>query len=465
MSTTRINWRNSYSGSRLLLPLLALFFAVGCDKPNINFGTNFVTNNNTNIIIVDTFTAALSTVALDSFPTAGTGHMLIGGYNDPFFGNIQTSSYLQLGIPSNPVVTFQSAFDSIAFIMRVNNTYFGDTTLQQRYYVSQLDTPILLPPQPAQQTTFYNTSSIPFSSTPLGSVDINIKPTAGITGQSAKDSVKIRLPDALGRQLLDLLFRKSDSVTNLTSFLHFFRGLYISADSTKKGVIYDFKDSAIVRLYYHEPGASFNYLHIDFPLNNGAYQFNHVDVDRSSTPLAAINSAQSTRINPLTPAEVPSSVTNHAAYVQSMTGLQIKVTFPTILTLTQFPDYIGILKAEVILKPLPGSYSPNTPLPPQLIASQTNQTNQLGGTLTFANAIEYGSLVTDYVTGQNTSYTYDVTNYLMQQLTIQGNNQNALMLNIPAPADHTSFDRAVLGDKSNRVYNVLLRIYYISLPH
>ncbi len=464
MSITR---KNKYKNVSItfLVSVLATCFLAGCDKPNINFGTTFVNNNNTNIIVVDTFTATLSTVALDSFPTAGTGTMLIGRYNDPYFGNITSRSFLQMGIPAIPGLTYQSAFDSLSLIMRVNKNYFGDTNLVQRYYVSQLDTTINLPKQPTVQTTFYNNSSIPFNPVPLGFSDVVIKPTAAITSQAAKDSVKIRLPDALGLQLLDLMFRRSDTVTNLISFRNFFKGLCIYPDTTKPGVIYSFRDSLIIRLYYHQPGAPAVYLHIDFPINNGALQFNQVTIDRSTTPLSILPQIQAARVNPTIPAEVPSTLTNHAAFVQSMTGLEVKVMFPTLFTLSQFPDYIGLLRAVLVLKPLTGTYSPSLPLPPQLIASQTNQNNVLGPPLTFGGSAENGNLVTDYVTGQNTAYTYDVTTYLTQQITIPGINQNGLMLNIPSPANNTAFNRVVLGDKTNKVYNVTLTIYYISLPH
>jgi hypothetical protein len=464
MSMQRKNKQKKISIT-LLVPVLAMFLLAGCDKPNINFGTNFVSNNNTNIIVVDTFSANLSTVALDSFATAGTGAMLIGSYNDSYFGNIVARSFLQIGIPTIPALTVQSTFDSISLIMRVNKNYFGDTTLTQRYYVSQLDTPISLPKQPTTQSTFYNNSTVPFNPVPLGFTDVTIRPTAGITSQVAKDSVKVRLPDALGQQLLDLMYRKSDTVTNLTSFVNFFKGLCIYSDSTNKGAIYSFRDSLIIRLYYHNPGAPANYFNVDFPMSNGSLQFNQVTIDRSATPLSVLTAIQASRPNPLIPAEVPSSLTNNSAFIQSMTGLEVKVKFPSIFTLSQFSDYIGILKAQLILKPLPGTYSVNLPLPPQVIASQTGITNQLGGTLALGNAVQYGNLITDYTTGQNTSYTYDVTSYLQQQILISGNNDNGLILNIPSPAKNTTFNRAVLGDKTNRVYNTTLRIYYISLPH
>ena len=194
-------------------------------------------------------------------------------------------------------------------------------------------------------------------------------------------------------------------------------------------------------------------------------QFNQVSFDRTGTPLTAFNGIA--RPNPNIPAEVPSGSTNNAAYIQSMTGLQAKVLFPTIYTLTQFTDYISLLKAELVLKPIPGSYSPLLALPPKITASQTGVTNQLGPPLILGNAIQYGNLITDYITGVNTSYSYDVTNYLKQQLTLNNNifTQDGLMLSIPSPANYTSFDRVVLGDKNNKNFSVQLIVYYISFPH
>jgi hypothetical protein len=464
MSMTRKNkWKKI--STILLIPVLVICFFAGCDKPNIAFGSNFVNNNNTNIVLVDTFSADLSTVQLDSFVTAASGTMLIGSYKDPYFGDITSRSFVQVGVPTIPPLTFQSTFDSISLIMRINKTFYGDTTITQRYYVNQLDEIISLPKQPATQTTFYNTSTFAFDPTPLGFADVTIKPTAGITTSIViKDSVKIRLPDSLGSRLLDMMYHKSDTITNLTTFINYFKGLTISADNSGKGVVYGFKDSIILRLYYHQPvGGSFAFLQVDFPISNRAFQFNQVSYDRSGTPLTAFNGVP--RPNPRIPPEVPAVSTNHAAYVQPITGLQAKVRFPSIFSLTQQADFIGIIKATLILKPKQGSYSPTMPLPPQLILSQTDQNNELGGSLALGAAVQNGNLVTDYITGQNTAYTYDVTNYLKVEAPVTGINLSGLMISVPAPANNTTFNRVVLGDKTNNVFNAKLLIYYVALPH
>ena len=464
MSEKRNNQRNKFSLFLLVTALAGTLFT-GCDKPNINLNTNnFVSNNNTNIIYVDTFSTNLSTVLLDSFPTAGTGNILIGSYKDPYFGDITSRSFLQISKPSSvPQVSIFAVFDSISLIMRINKSYYGDTLIPQHIMVSQLDTNYQLPLPPLPRT-FYNNTNFPYNPTPLGFTDVTIKPTALITSSIAtKDSIQIRLPDSLGKSLLNLLYVKSEIVNNNTAFLNYFKGLCLYADNSSKGVIFGFKDSVYLRLVYHEPGASFRYVNVSFPINNATTAFNQITIDRTGTPLSVMAQFQQERKNPNVPTEVPAGLTNHAAYVQSMSGLQAKVNFPSVFTLSQRSDFVGVLKAQLILKPEPGSYSPLLALPKQLIASQTDLNNGIGAPLTLSGQIQYGNLITDYITGQNTQYSYDVTNYIKELLTIP-TNQYGLILNIPSPANYTTFNRAVLGDKTNKNFSSKLIIYYISLP-
>src|SRR5580698_3503569 len=109
--------------------VLVIFFFTSCDKPTIDFGNTFISNNNSSIVVVDTSTLLLSTISLDSFPTAGTGTQLIGRYHDDYFGTITSESFLQIGPPPGlPVISNLAALDSISLIMRLNKTFYGDTT-------------------------------------------------------------------------------------------------------------------------------------------------------------------------------------------------------------------------------------------------------------------------------------------------------------------------------------------------
>ena len=442
--------------------LFVIFFFTSCDKPTINFGSSFITNNNTSVVVVDTVTLALSTVSQDSFPTAGTGAQLIGRYQDPYFGIITSESFLQIGLPAIiPPVSNQAGFDSISLILRLNKTFYGDTTTTMRFNVSQLDTPITLP-APYVQSTFFNNSFIPFNPIPWGSSVVTISPTALHTSQNFQDSVKIRLPDSIGLKLLDLMQFRSDTVTNLNSFLSYFKGVCIYPDASSSGVIYGFRDTAFVKLYYHEPGTVTNYTYAIFPFNVKTHQFNNISFDRTGTQLANINNPIYNVPNTSTH-ELPASATaDSSVYLQGGTGLQVKIRFPYLSNLLQLPDYVGILRAELILQPKAGTYTPELALPPQVTISRSNPTNIVG--LTVGTS---GNLVVDYIYGQNTFYSYDVTSYIKQIITDPMLNQDALIFNMPSPASVTTMNRAVLQNKkySTSNYNVSLKLYYISLVH
>ncbi len=461
------NERHELKPYRLLLslPILVVVFLSSCQKPSITFGNSFVSNNNTNIVAVDTSTLQFSTILLDSFVTEGSGSMILGRYNDPYFGTITSKTFFQLGTPGKQVVTNMAGFDSIEFVMRINKAFYADTTVVQRYYVSQLDNVINYPS--ATQRFFYNNSSLPYNPVPLGSTDVVISPLAVHTSQNALDSVRIRLPDTLGQRLLNMFVNNSDTITNLNTFLSYFRGLAVYSDTGAShiGTIFGFRDTVFMRLYYHEPGVITNYKHIDFPYNNKSFQFNNITADRSNSPLAVLSSLQSSRPNPLIPVEAPSSLTNNAVYVQGPTGIQTKIRFPYISNLLNVPDYIGVLKAQLILTPIAGTFNPELALPPQMILSATDQNNELGTVIYFNGQVQYGNLVTDYVYGENTLYSYDITAYIKQLLTLGSNNTDGLILNVPSPASETSFNRVVFGDNTNKNYKITLKIYYISLVH
>jgi len=225
------------------------------------------------------------------------------------------------------------------------------------------------------------------------------------------------------------------------------------------------KDSAFIRLYYEEPDVYTDYKHVDFPYNNRSNQFNQISADRTGTPLAILKTLQASRPNPLIPTDAPSNLTGNQVYVQGATGIQTKIGMPYIDNVTTLPDYIGILKATLTLKPIRGTYTQELPLPPQLELSQSDENNGLGAPITLNGGIEYGSLNTDFIFGVNTYYTYDVTTYVKAQVALGGVTNNALILNTPVTSMASTVNRAIFGDQSNPTYNITLQIYYISLIH
>lgn len=447
---------------RVIFPFAAVLLIFGsCVKPSINFGTAFVNDNNTNIIVVDTFSSLMSTVYFDSFPTSGTGSILVGRYKDNSFGIVTSQTYYQLAPPRViPTITNQAGYDSLVLITRLNNYFYGDTSVSQQYVVSQLKENMQYP---GTQFAFFNNDSMAVESSPLGIAAVSINPKGAYTSQLANDSLKVKLSDAKGLELFRMIQSVSDTVTNTNTFLGYFKGISMAPGSSTMGAMFGFKDTVVMRLYYHEPGVVMTPKFTDFIMWNRAFQFNHITYDRTGTPLQLLPSLKSPVTG--TPVEISSDSTANAIYVQNGTAVHAKLKFPYVWQLVQRPDFVSVLKAELVLSPLAGTYSPEITLPTQLQLFTTDETNQAGIPIAAAGSI-YGNFKIDYIYNVNTAYTYDVTSLIKAQIAdgIGNANHYGVMVSIPAPLDNTTFNRVIFPAKNNpnQSTKVVLKIYYAS---
>jgi hypothetical protein len=431
-----------------IILMLAGGFFTSCQKTKIQFGEAYVDNSYSNIILVDTLTPQLSTVYTDSVSTSASGKILVGSYVDNSFGKITAKSFFEVSPPAVADISTSASFDSLELIIRPDKSYYGDTTFATKLSVYQLTNNLTFP---LYQTQFYNNTDFAVNSTPLGSFDALIYP-------SHTDSVAIRLSDAKGQELFNLYRAKDASMQSTTNFLNYFKGLQISPSPAGMHAVYGFNDSAIMRLHYHVTGVFTESKYLDFSFyNTDNTQFNQVKSDRTGTPLAVFNSTHK---------EVSSTATNGEAYLQYITGFIPKIKFPSIRTLLLRPDYVKILKADLIIHTLNNSYNGYMPLPPKLYAVTTDLSNTFQSVLSNKadGSYQTGNLVLDPIYQENTAYTYDVTAYLQQQIQLTANNNgNGLLLTAPSPATISTFNRLVIGDKQNPKGSIQLKLYYVSV--
>jgi hypothetical protein len=446
--------RKSFFRTRLFLFLIPVLFTLvftACSKPQIRFDQVYNPDNATNVIAIDTFSVQVSSVFLDSFPTSGTRVQLLGKYIDPFFGTITSQSYTDIGAPVNPpIITNYSTYDSIVLIMRINKTFYGDTSNTQGFLVSQLTQTMNFP---ANQTAFYNNNSIPYDPAVLGSAYVTIRPTAGQTSQLKGDSIVMTMPNSMGEALFGLLYRQPDTLTNPQQFRQYFKGLAVYPDPNYPGATYGFNDTLTLRIFYHEPGVVAVNKTVDFTTVNQFSQFNQITADRAGTPLATISHS-----NP----EIQSTASGNQAFLQPITSIYTKLLFPTISNLLGYQDYLAIMKAELVIKPIAGTYSPILALPPAINLALTNEGNTIGTALPYGS----GNLNIDYLYGTNTNYSYDITTYIQNALT-QGaanNAKNGIILITPAALYNTTFNRTVIGNSYNAQLSnqISLIVYYAS---
>ena len=431
----------------LFITLVGVFFA-SCQKTKIQFGEAYVDNSYSNIILVDTLTPQLSTIYSDSVSTSGSGKILVGSYNDNSFGKITAKSFFEVSPPAIAELATNATFDSLELIIHPDKSYYGDTTFPSKISVYQLTNKLAFP---LYQTQFYNNTDFPVDPTPLGSFNALIYP-------NHTDSIAIRLSDAKGQELFNLYRANDVSMQSTTNFLNYFKGLRVSPSTGGMHAVYGFNDSAIMRLHYHVTGVFTESKQLDFSFyNTDNTQFNQVKNDRTGTPVALFNSTNK---------EVPSTATNGEAYLQYLTGFTPKIQFPSIRTLLLRPDYVKILKADLIIHTIDNSYNGYMPLPPKLYAATTDLSNTFQSVLTNKadGSYQTGNLVFDPIYQKNTVYTYDVTSYLQQLIQVAATNTgNGLLVTPPSPATISTLNRLVIGDKQNQNGSIQLKLYYVSV--
>lgn len=427
--------------------LAVLFFMSSCEKQDINFGSGFIDNTITNLVLVDTVTVDVATVYVDSFITSNTHAILAGKYIDEKFGTIASQSFVQLGIPV--VTTYDipngSLFDSLEIILKLNKNFYGDTLAPYNITIHQLTQQIAYS---SRQFGFYNINSWPYQNTILGSKQLVISP-------NTSDTLAIKLSASLGQDLFDKLQNKAVEVQTVDQFVNYFKGLAIAGGSNNNCIL-GFKDSLTMRLHYRKPGVFTQNAVIDFGINQTSFQFNNITADRTGTSISALGLA-----NRL----LPSSSTKNAGYSQYITGAVAKLSFPYLKDLYQLPNFLKIVKAELLIKPVENSFLGYYNLPPYLRLSATDQTNQLGTDLTSfigtTATVQYGNLYIDNLYGANTAYTYDITAYLQAQLPNTEVNKNGLLV-LPSTANIV-FNRLLIANTANGNNKTQVKIYYASV--
>ena len=334
--------------------------------------------------------------------------------------------------------------------LRLNKTYYGDTTKSLHIDVNRLLEKIV---PPNEGYNLYNTDNFNIYPTAIGSKDI-------VVSRFRMDSIAIRLDDNLGKLIMSKLQNKIDQdVQNSSYFIQFFNGLKISSPSNSPLII-GFSDSVIMRLNYKKHDVYTNNMQTDFILGQKSHQFNNIAIDRTGTLLKNLNSVNY---------EIYSNQTNNMALLQSITGSMVKIRFPTLRDVFRIPNFAKILRAELVIRPVRGSYN-FYQLPPQLRLSQTTQTNQLGVDISTLNSSgtltsQLGNLVIDELYGDNTFYSYDITGYVKGLLSSVIYDNNGLLLVPPSPPIATQLNRMLVGDanNSNSLSRIQLLVYYVTV--
>ncbi|MHC1706322.1 MAG: DUF4270 domain-containing protein [Bacteroidales bacterium] len=320
----------------ILLPLAILF---SCEKDPDLVGMDVTPDQDQLFVeVTDTFTIEAYSVMEDSLTTGFTSLNLVGAAYDPVFGKLSSGFATQFMLSTvNPSFGDNPVMDSLVLILAYNG-YYGDTNTKQTIHVYELDEDLY------KDSTYYSNHEVRHKGVdyahhvffPRPTDSITIDDTITIPPILRLDLGKIR-PDLANK----ILFTPADNLASSAKFTEYFKGLYISADPVSYGgsILYFnlLSSGTLFRIYYHNDDE--DSLHYDLVVNENAARFNrfdHYNYDFASQALRRQVVYKDT------------SLGNQVLYVQSMSGVKVKMKFPHLKKWAQ-QHKMAINEAQLIL--------------------------------------------------------------------------------------------------------------------
>lgn len=312
------------------------------------------------VFFSDTFSVERSTVLLDSVQSNGLSGLLTGRYTDPIFGKGQAASFARLELSTaftvvdkdkKVVPTAQIVYDSTRLVMSLQREsgfsyFYGDTLVPQQLSVHRLTEDI--------GTANYDIRNrIGYETQPLARFTVRPRPRT-TTGDTA---LIARLPDAIGQDLIKLANTAEGS--DATKFLALNKKGLAVVTSTDRASLLQLSRFSYIAVYYHVQGDTTASSYGFFLSGN---RFTNLTVDRAGTPLASLRAGQA----------LPSSATNGRTFVQPMTGVTTRLTFPSLLSIEE-NRRVGINRADLVITPTqPDGTFPGGGLPPYIALAEAN---------------------------------------------------------------------------------------------
>lgn len=430
--------------SRKYLSFILLLLIIACSDEDQYVESsidNFV-KSQTSFALLDTFSVSLETIIIDSIETTSTGTLFAGKHDDPELGPTESTAYFELTLPSEFDLDEDEEYDSLILVLNYGDLIYGDTLLPQTLRVKQL-----LEEMDDDDEGFYNTTKFDYSDEALGELTFIAKPF--------KDQeLTIKMSDALGVDLFNKLKDDADEVSSSEDFREYFKGLVLEGGEENTAVLSFLADtSANLILHTHVREEIKRLETYNFSVGSSGVYFNHIEGDRSSTMLSDLSTQRES---------IASSQLGDKAFIQGGTGIITRINFPSLDRLLELDTKNLMYKAELILKPYPGSEDA-VDLPSTLVLYYTDKYNNLVSEVTDSNdEVISASLYFDEFYNEANYYTIDITDPLYSELS-DGfiDDEIGMILTIPEDEIKGSLSRLVLDARSDIKYRPVLNLYYM----
>jgi len=319
-----MNWLGRSSGAFLILILI--FFS--CEDP----GEVGLDLNNPNSLTVGFKELSLesSMVNIDSMQTSNQRVLLAGTYDDPIFGKVSTTGYMQMFFDEFFEVPANAQFDSLTLSLKYNYLYGINISDPKTYNIYKLADSLHF------SRVYNNFESVPFEQQ-IGEGNVILDEDDGEDGE-----IKFKLFDSYGLELFNLIMDSTSFVfDSQANFLEYFNGIAVTGGETNDIVMgIDPEDLATkMVLHYHFFDAENDTLPRQIDFTGGSLvRFNQILTDKSQT-IFANNTSQEEEFN------VDNFIYHHGA-----SGLFPKIDLSRVI---EFADSLGpaiITKAELVIE-------------------------------------------------------------------------------------------------------------------
>jgi hypothetical protein len=409
-----------------------------CERGDENITLDDKNRNNPQVRLIDTFTVTASTVLLDSIPTLNGTRLLAGRYQDDYLGNTEASTYFQMDLPNRFTVDSKAVFDSLVLYLPYDY-FFADTNKNQTLNVYPLSKPL------DGKINYYNSSRAAYQMNAIGKTQSQFVPRP-----RSRDSVKIRLDDIVGNNILEAA--RGDKIAATEDWLRLFPGLALIPGSLDNGAVLGFQAAGTqMRLYYHEND---DITTRKTQLFNMGIHFNRIVSDRKNTALASLKEFRQA---------IPSRQTNEQLFIQAGVGLAVRLDFPGIQQLQNLGKGYGLNAVSLSLRSVQSTQKSGVFLPRVLTFYSATDNNQLKTQLrsSYSQSVQGVGGITNPGTGE-VQYTAELLEYVNQVLRSTNQRWDGLMIVPDAAA--TELSRLVIGGDKNPEYRLKLQVYLTVFP-
>ena len=417
----------------LLAGLLTILLLPGCNDTPTDLGLDLLPPRDRiqPEFMVD---SNIATRTIEQQPVASNNRTVlsVGSLNDPVFGSTRASFMASL-LPDFPGKNFgdNPAPDSLVLYLSISNIQ-GDTTYVPSVKIYRLT-----------QTLQYDTSYMS-DMDPAPYIEQTAIPAT--TAEWSDTLIRIKLDKSLAWDLLNI-----DTVSNsdVTKFLDYFSGLYVTAEpaGSTGGAIYFINHLATISrmtLYYQNSTADSLYFNYYFGSDISSVNlFNH---DYSNAAFQA--QLQDTTLS------------DSLMYVQATNGVGAKINIPGLLDFREAnPGAVSVLKAQIEVQvKSDNQLETNLPAQPSTMVILTKDSN--GNLINVLDQNSGATFIDGTYNSDNQSYTFNITRQI--QSFLLGDTDVTEFYLYPASNTVTA-SRVVLRANNNQRAGVKFKIIYNKL--